>query len=86
MRSLESHHKLLPQLKDKQLRKNPSRLIGLVRDYLEGNIDREIINSIKQGDVKLKNLTHRHHLEIKKGMTEIINFNDKHNPVKLDNE
>jgi len=29
------------------LRKNPSRLIGLVRDYLEGNIDRETINSIK---------------------------------------
>jgi hypothetical protein len=46
MKSLESHQKLLPLLKDKELRKQPSRLIGLVRDYLEGNIDKEAIKSI----------------------------------------
>jgi hypothetical protein len=61
-------------------------LIGLVHDYLEGNIDKEVVNRIKQGDVTSKNHTHRHHLEIKKEIAEIINFNDKHNPVKLDNE
>ena len=45
-KTLAKNHKLFPQIKDKQMKRQPSRLIGLVRDFLEGKIDKEVIRNI----------------------------------------
>jgi hypothetical protein len=45
-KTIAKNHKLFPQIKDKQMKRQPSRLIGLVRDFLEGKIDKEVIRNI----------------------------------------